>query len=64
MPALTLDMALRLLKSALPWPQLTLAEARDIVDYPLHRNKVADESHRKPWKKAPQKGHVPSVAVN
>ena len=45
-PALTLDMALRLLKSALPRPQLTLEDAMDIVDYHLQRNKVAYESRQ------------------
>lgn len=54
-PALTLDMALRLLKSALPRPQLTLEDAMDIVDYHLQRNKVAYESHRKSWKKRHKK---------
>ena len=48
-------MALRLLKSALPRPQLTLEDAMDIVDYHLQRNKVAYESHRKSWKKRHKK---------
>ena len=54
-PALTLDMALRLLKSALSRPKLTLEDAMDIVDYHLQRNKVACESHRKSWKKRHKK---------
>jgi SRSO17 transposase len=48
-PELTLDMALRLLRAALPRPQLTLQEAGDLVDYYLARNQQATQSHRKTW---------------
>jgi len=48
-------MALRLLKSALSRPKVTLEEAMDIVDYHLQRNKVAHASHRKSWKKRHKK---------
>jgi len=48
-PDLTLDMAMRLLRAALPRPQLTLKEAGDLVDYYRDRNKQAKESHRKTW---------------
>ena len=48
-PELTLDMAMRLLRAALPRPQLTLQNAEDLVDYYLDRNDQATESHRKTW---------------
>jgi SRSO17 transposase len=48
-PDLTVDMAMRLLRAALPRPQLTLKDAGDLVDYYRHRNKQATDSHRKTW---------------
>ena len=48
-PELTLDMALRLLRAALPRPRLTLEEAGELVDYYLDRNQQATASHRKAW---------------
>ncbi len=48
-PELTLDMALRLLKSALSQPRLTHADAIAIVSYHLKRNRVARTSHTKSW---------------
>lgn len=48
-PELTLDMAMRLLRAALPRPQLTLQEAGDLVDYYRARNDQAAASHRKTW---------------
>jgi SRSO17 transposase len=48
-PQLTLDMAMRLLRAALPRPQLTVQDAGDLVDYYVDRNKQATESHRKTW---------------
>jgi len=48
-PDLTLDMAMRLLRAALPRPQLSLEEAGDLVDYYRARNKRATDSHRKTW---------------
>jgi len=50
-PRLTLDMAIRLLQSALPRPQLTEADALDIMAYHLERNERAEASHRKTWLK-------------
>jgi len=47
-PDLTLDMALRLLRSALPRPQLSLEDA-ELLDYHLARNRQATKSHRKTW---------------
>lgn len=47
---LTLDMAVRLLKAALPRPVLTIEEAVAIVDYHLRRNEIAKRSHAKTWK--------------
>jgi len=55
---LTLDMAMRLLRSALPRPQLSLKDAEDLVDYHLARNRQATESHRKRWL-AKHPGYVP-----
>jgi len=57
-PELTLDMAMRLLRSALPRPQLSLKDAEDLVDYHLARNRQATESHRKRWL-AKHPGYVP-----
>jgi SRSO17 transposase len=48
-PELTLDMAMRLLRSALPRPQLSLQDAEDLVDYYQDRNRQAKKSHRKRW---------------
>ena len=44
-------MAIRLLQSALPRPQLTEADALDIMAYHLERNERAEASHRKTWLK-------------
>jgi hypothetical protein len=43
-------MAVRLLKAALPRPELTVAKAIDIVEYHLRRNEIARRSHAKTWK--------------
>ena len=48
-PELTLDMALRVLRSAFARPTLNEQEATDLIDYHLERNRVAHESHRKSW---------------
>jgi SRSO17 transposase len=48
-PELTLDMAIRLLRSAFAQPTLSEQEAIDLVDYHLNRNRVAHDSHRKTW---------------
>jgi hypothetical protein len=42
-------MALRLLTSALPRPEVTEADAIAIVEYHLQRNQVARRSHMKSW---------------
>jgi len=49
LPELTLDMALRILRSTLARPTLSEQEAVDLIDYHLERNRVAHESHRKSW---------------
>lgn len=46
---LTLDMAVRLLKAALPQPELTLEAALTLVEYHMRRNEIAKKSHRKMW---------------
>lgn len=48
-PELTLDMALRLLRSAFARAKLTEEEAIEFVEYHLQRNHTARESHRKSW---------------
>jgi SRSO17 transposase len=48
-PELTLDMAVRLLRSALPRPQLSLQDAEELVEYHLAHNRQAKKSHRKRW---------------
>lgn len=44
-------MAVRLLKSALPRPELTEEDAIAIMEYHLRRNRVAKASHHKSWLK-------------
>jgi len=48
-PELTLDMALRLLRSAFARPKLSEEDAIELVEYHLKRNHTARESHRKSW---------------
>ena len=48
-PELTLDMALRLLRSAMTKRHLTQHDAVVIVRYHLQRNRVARQSHTKTW---------------
>ena len=49
MPELTLDLALRVLRSSFARPTLSEDEAMDIIDYHIERNHVAHDSHRKSW---------------
>jgi hypothetical protein len=44
-------MAIRLLKAALPRPELTLEAALTIVEYHQRRNEIARRSHAKSWKR-------------
>jgi SRSO17 transposase len=48
-PELTLPMALELVRSSLPRPQLTEEDAIRLTEYHLERNKIAQQSHRKSW---------------
>jgi hypothetical protein len=48
-PELTLDMAVRVLRSAFAQSTRSEQEAVDLIDYHLDRNRVAHESHRKSW---------------
>ena len=48
-PELTLDMALRIVRSSMQRPQLSVKDAEDLVDYYLDRNDQATQSHRKTW---------------
>ena len=48
-PELTLDMAVRVLRSAFASSHLTEDDSIHLIDYHLHRNHVAHESHRKSW---------------
>lgn len=47
---LTLDMAVRILKATLPRPEIHEAEALEILDYHLNRNRAAKASHYKTWR--------------
>ena len=49
MPELTLDMALRILRSTFARPTLSENEAMGIIDYHIERNRVAHDSHHKSW---------------
>jgi len=48
-PELTLDMAMLLLRAALPHPHLALKDAARLVEYHLAHNRQAKQSHRKRW---------------
>jgi hypothetical protein len=48
-------MTVRLLKSALPRPILTVADAIAIMEYHLRRNRIAKKSHYKRWYKCHKK---------
>jgi SRSO17 transposase len=48
-PELTLDMAVRVLQSALAQPTLSEDDAVALLDYHLRRNRQARQSHRKSW---------------
>ena len=48
-PELTLDMALRLLRSAFARADLSEDHAIHLVEYHLRRNRIAHASHRKTW---------------
>jgi SRSO17 transposase len=50
-PELTLDRTVRLLEAALEEPELRLPRAVLLVEYHVHRNKIAKASHDKTWKK-------------
>jgi SRSO17 transposase len=48
-PELTLDLALRILRSSFARSTLSEDEAVNIIDYHLDRNRIAHDSHRKSW---------------
>ena len=48
-PDFTLDMAVRVLRSAFARGQLTEEDAISILEYHRRRNRTASESHRKSW---------------
>jgi SRSO17 transposase len=48
-PELTLDMALRLLRSAFARADVSEEHAIHLVEYHLRRNRIAHDSHRKTW---------------
>ena len=48
-PDLTLDMAVRVLRSAFARGELTEEDAIRIVEYHRRRNRIASKSHRKSW---------------
>jgi SRSO17 transposase len=48
-PTLTIDMAVRLLQASLPRPSFTEEDALELIEYHVHRNEVAHQSHRKTW---------------
>ena len=49
LPELTLDLAIRILRSSFARPSISEDEAVNIIDYHLERNRVAHDSHRKSW---------------
>jgi SRSO17 transposase len=48
-PQLTLRQSFELLQAALARPRLSLDEAMQLLDYHVHRNQTATQSHRKSW---------------
>jgi SRSO17 transposase len=48
-PELTLDMAVRIVRTALARPELTPGESLQIIEYHLRRNQIAHKAHRKKW---------------
>jgi SRSO17 transposase len=56
-PELTLDRTVALLHVVLPLPNLTEARALEILDYHLQRNRIAQKSHAKTWKRKHKKIH-------
>ncbi len=49
LPELTLDRTVALMQAALDRPQLTVDDALRLLNYHLHHNAVAHQSHRKSW---------------
>jgi SRSO17 transposase len=54
-PELTLDRTVALLQAVLPLPILTPERALQLLDYYLQRNRVAQKSHAKTWKRKHKK---------
>jgi SRSO17 transposase len=48
-PDLTLDMALRIVRSAMERPTLTFEDVLELIKYHGKRNRQAQKSHRKSW---------------
>jgi hypothetical protein len=48
-------MAVRLLRTALARPRLTVSEAIAIMEYHLERNRIARHSHYKTWRERHKK---------
>ena len=48
---LTVELALRILRDALPRPELPYGDSLHLVQYHIQRNRTARESHRKTWLK-------------
>lgn len=48
---MSLDMAIRLLKAALPCQEMTLERALELVEYHQRRNEAAQRSHAKRWQR-------------
>lgn len=49
LPELTLDMAVRIVRTALARPALAPGESLQIIEYHLRRNHIAHKAHRKKW---------------
>jgi SRSO17 transposase len=48
-PQLTLRQSFDLVRAALSSPRLSLDEAMQLLEYHVHRNEIATQSHRKSW---------------
>ena len=55
-PELTLDMAVRMLRSTFAQQTVTEDDAINIIEYHMRRNRVAHDSHRKSWLRKHQRG--------
>lgn len=60
-PELTLDMAVRIVRTALERPKLAPGESLQIIEYHLRRNQIAHKAHRKKWLQKHKHGKIKTL---